>query len=94
MITSVASLLWLVVALFYIFETCSVTWFGRIAWLDNGFFQGAGIISSVAGLVVGVAGEVTLGRGGWIGHRTSQSISKFTLERLSKHDRPRPWSRQ
>jgi protein-S-isoprenylcysteine O-methyltransferase Ste14 len=61
-VTSGASLLWLVVALFYIFEARSVTWFGRIAWLDNSVIKGVGITSSTVGLVVGVAGEVALGK--------------------------------
>jgi len=60
-VTSGASLLWLVVALFYIFEARSVTWFGRIALLDNGVAKGIGIVSSTVGLVVGIAGEVALG---------------------------------
>jgi protein-S-isoprenylcysteine O-methyltransferase Ste14 len=59
--TSGASLLWLVVTLFYIFEARSVTWFGRIALLDNGVVKGIGIASSTVGLVVGIAGEVALG---------------------------------
>ena len=53
-VTSSASLLWLVVALFYIFEARSVTWLGRIAWLDNGVVTGLGIASSIVGLVAGV----------------------------------------
>ena len=60
-VTSGASLLWLVVTLFYIFEARSVTWFGRIALLDNGVVKGVGIASSIIGLVVGIAGEVALG---------------------------------
>lgn len=60
-VTSCASLLWLVVTLFYIFEAHSVTWFGRIAWLDNGMFKGAGIVISTVGLLVGIAGEAGLG---------------------------------
>jgi uncharacterized membrane protein len=59
-VTSSASLLWLVVALFYTFEARSVTWFGRIAWLDNNLVKGVGIASSTIGLVVGIAGEVGL----------------------------------
>ena len=60
-VTSCASLLWLVVTLFYIFEARSMTWFGRIAWLDNCVFKGAGIVLSTVGLLVGIAGEVALG---------------------------------
>jgi protein-S-isoprenylcysteine O-methyltransferase Ste14 len=60
-VTSGASLLWLVVVLFYIFEVHSVAWFGRIPWLDNGVVKGVGITSSTVGLVVGVAGEMALG---------------------------------
>jgi protein-S-isoprenylcysteine O-methyltransferase Ste14 len=60
-VTSSASLLWLVVALFYIFEARSVAWFGRIAWLDSSVVKGVGIASSTVGLVVGIAGEVALG---------------------------------
>ena len=60
-VTSCASMLWLVVTLFYIFEAHSVTWFGSIAWLDNGVFKRAGIVSSAVGLLVGIAGEAALG---------------------------------
>lgn len=60
-VTSSASLLWLVVTLLYIFEARSVTWFGRIALLDNGIIKGVGIALSTIGLLVGIAGEVTLG---------------------------------
>jgi protein-S-isoprenylcysteine O-methyltransferase Ste14 len=60
-VTSSASLLWLVVTLFYIFEARSVIWFGRIALLDNGVVKGVGIASSTVGLLVGIAGEVALG---------------------------------
>ncbi len=60
-VTSGASLLWLVVTLIYIFEARSTTWFGRIALLDNGVVKGVGIVSCTVGLVVGIAGEVTLG---------------------------------
>lgn len=60
-VTSSASLLWLGVTLFYIFEARSVTWFGRVALLDNGVVKGVGIASSIVGLVVGIAGEVALG---------------------------------
>jgi protein-S-isoprenylcysteine O-methyltransferase Ste14 len=59
--TSGVSFLWLIVALFYIFEARSVTWFGRIAWLDSSVVKGVGIASSIVGLAVGIAGEVTLG---------------------------------
>ena len=60
-VTSGASMLWLVVTLLYILETRSVTWFGRIDLLDNGVVKGVGIVSSTVGLVVGIAGEVALG---------------------------------
>jgi protein-S-isoprenylcysteine O-methyltransferase Ste14 len=60
-ITSGASLLWLVVMLFYIYEVHSVSWFGRITLLDHGVVKGVGITSSLVGLVVGIAGEVALG---------------------------------
>ena len=60
-VTSTASLLWLVVTLFYIFEARSVTWFWRIAFLDTAVVKGIGIASSTVGLVVSIAGEVTLG---------------------------------
>jgi protein-S-isoprenylcysteine O-methyltransferase Ste14 len=60
-VTSSASLLWLVVTLFYIFEVRSVTWFGRIALLDNGVIRGVGIALSTIGLLVGIVGEVALG---------------------------------
>ena len=60
-VTSSASLLWLVVTLFYIFESRSVTWFGHIAWLDSSVVKGIGIASSIIGLIVGIAGEVSLG---------------------------------
>jgi protein-S-isoprenylcysteine O-methyltransferase Ste14 len=60
-VTSGASLLWLVVTLFYIFEIRSVSWFGRIDFLDHGVVKGVGIASSTIGLVVSIAGEVALG---------------------------------
>jgi protein-S-isoprenylcysteine O-methyltransferase Ste14 len=60
-VTSGASLLWLVVALFYIFEVRSVAWFGRIDWLDYSVVKGMGVALSTIGLVVGIAGEVALG---------------------------------
>jgi protein-S-isoprenylcysteine O-methyltransferase Ste14 len=60
-VTSGASLLWLVVALFYTFEVRSVAWFGRIDWLDHSVVKGMGIALSTIGLVVGIAGEVALG---------------------------------
>jgi protein-S-isoprenylcysteine O-methyltransferase Ste14 len=59
--TSGATLLWLLVALFYVLDARSVTWFGRIAVLDNGIVEGLGIALSAVGLVVGIAGEVALG---------------------------------
>ena len=75
MLTSSASLLWLGVTLFYIIDARSVTWFGRIALLDNGAIKGVGMLAGTLGLVVCVAGEATLGesfcvafpggRGGW-----------------------------
>ncbi len=60
-VTSSASLLWLVVTLLYIFEPHSATWFGSIALLDNGVIRGVGIALSTIGLLVGIAGEMTLG---------------------------------
>jgi len=60
-VTSVASLLWLGVTLCYVFEARSVTQFGRIAFLDYGAIKGVGITLSTIGLLVGIAGEVTLG---------------------------------
>jgi protein-S-isoprenylcysteine O-methyltransferase Ste14 len=60
-VTSGASLLWLVVTLFYIFEIRSVSWFGRIDFLDHGVVKGVGFASSTIGLVVSIAGEVALG---------------------------------
>ena len=60
-VTAVASLLWLVVTLLYIFDARSVVWFGRIAFLDNDVAKGLGIAVSTAGLLVGIAGEVALG---------------------------------
>jgi protein-S-isoprenylcysteine O-methyltransferase Ste14 len=56
-----ASLLWLVVTLFYILEARSVSWFGRITLLDNKMIQGVGIASSIFGLLVSIAGEFALG---------------------------------
>jgi protein-S-isoprenylcysteine O-methyltransferase Ste14 len=61
-VTSGASLLWLVVALFYIFEARSVIWFGRIAFLDRGVFKGVGLASSTVGLAGSIAGEAALGK--------------------------------
>jgi protein-S-isoprenylcysteine O-methyltransferase Ste14 len=61
MITSGASLLWLAVALFYIFEARSVTWFGRITLLDHDVVKGLGLIVSAVGLLVGIAGQITMG---------------------------------
>jgi protein-S-isoprenylcysteine O-methyltransferase Ste14 len=60
-VTSVATLLWLVVTLLYIFDARSVVWFGRIAFLDNGVAKGLGIALSTVGVLVGIAGEVALG---------------------------------
>jgi protein-S-isoprenylcysteine O-methyltransferase Ste14 len=60
-VTSSASLLWLGVTLFYIFEARSVTWFGRIVLLDHTVFKGVGIALSTIGLLVGIAGEMALG---------------------------------
>ncbi|MBL7064700.1 MAG: DUF1295 domain-containing protein [Anaerolineae bacterium] len=60
-VTTVATLLWLTVTLFYVFDAHSVAWFGRIALLDNDVAQGVGIALCVGGLLVGVVGEVTLG---------------------------------
>lgn len=60
-ITTVASLLWLVVTLLYIFDARSVVWFGRIAFLDNDVAKGFGIVLSTVGVLVGIAGEVALG---------------------------------
>jgi protein-S-isoprenylcysteine O-methyltransferase Ste14 len=60
-VTSSASLLWLAVTLFYVFEARSVTWFGRIAFLDHTVIKGVGIALSVIGLLVGIAGEMALG---------------------------------
>jgi protein-S-isoprenylcysteine O-methyltransferase Ste14 len=60
-VTTVASLLWLVVTLLYIFDVRSVVWFGRIAFLDNDVAKGLGIALSTVGVLVGIAGEVALG---------------------------------
>ena len=57
-----ATLLWLVVTLFYIIDTNSVTWFGRIALLDNGVVRGVGIASSSLGMLISILGEVALGQ--------------------------------
>jgi protein-S-isoprenylcysteine O-methyltransferase Ste14 len=61
LVTSGASLLWVIVTLFYIFEARSVDWFGRITLLDHSGIKAAGIALSIAGLLVCVAGEVALG---------------------------------
>jgi len=61
MITSGASLLWLAVALFYIFEARSVTWFGRIALLDHDVVKVIGLAVSALGLLVGIVGQITMG---------------------------------
>ena len=60
-INTVATLLWLAVTLFYIFDARSVVWFGRIAFLDNDVAKGLGMAVCIIGLLVGIAGEVTLG---------------------------------
>jgi len=60
-VTSGATLLWLVVALFYIFEARSVTWFVRISLLDNGVVKAVGVSFCTIGLVVCIAGEAALG---------------------------------
>jgi protein-S-isoprenylcysteine O-methyltransferase Ste14 len=60
-ITSGASLLWLTVALFFVFDDRSVTWFGRIALLDDGVVKILGLAVSVVGLLVGIAGQITMG---------------------------------
>ena len=60
-VTSGATLLWLVVALFYVFEARSVIWFGQIPQLESSLVKWAGVASSTLGLVVGIAGEVALG---------------------------------
>ncbi len=60
-ITSGASLLWLTVALVYIIDARSVTWFGRITLLDYDVVKGIGIAVSVAGLLVGIVGQITMG---------------------------------
>ncbi|MGD8457079.1 MAG: isoprenylcysteine carboxylmethyltransferase family protein [Anaerolineales bacterium] len=59
-VTSGATLLWLVVTLFYIFEARSINWFGRIAILDYDIAKGVGFVISIIGLIVSAAGEVTL----------------------------------
>ncbi len=60
-ITSIASLLWLAVALFYIVDVRSVVWFGRITMLDHGLFKGIGLAVSAVGLLVGIVGQITMG---------------------------------
>jgi protein-S-isoprenylcysteine O-methyltransferase Ste14 len=60
-VTSGASLLWLVVALLYTFKVQSVVWFRRIDCLDHSVVKGMGIALSAIGLVVGIAGEAALG---------------------------------
>ena len=60
-VTTVATLLWLVVTLLYIFDAHSVLWFGRIAFLDSDVAKGLGIAFSTVGVLVGIAGEVVLG---------------------------------
>jgi protein-S-isoprenylcysteine O-methyltransferase Ste14 len=60
-INTVATLLWLAVMLLYILDARSVVRFGRIAFLDNDVAKGLGIVLSTVGLLVGIAGEVTLG---------------------------------
>ena len=54
-VTTVATLLWLVVTLLYIFDARSVVWFGRIAFLDNDVAKGFGIVLSTVGVLVGIA---------------------------------------
>jgi protein-S-isoprenylcysteine O-methyltransferase Ste14 len=61
LVTSGASLLWVIVTLLYIFEARSVDWFGRITLLDHSGIKATGIALSIAGLLVCVAGEVGLG---------------------------------
>ncbi len=61
MITSGASLFWLAVALFYIFDSRSVTWFGRIALLDDDLVKVIGLAVSLVGLLMGIAGQITMG---------------------------------
>jgi protein-S-isoprenylcysteine O-methyltransferase Ste14 len=61
MVTSGASLFWLAVALFYIFDARSVTWFGRIALLDHDVVKGIGLAVSAVGLLVGITGQITMG---------------------------------
>ena len=53
--------LWLAVAVCYVFDARSVAWFGRFACLDNAAAKGLGIVLWVIGMLVGLAGEVTLG---------------------------------
>ena len=60
-VTTVATLLWLVVTLLYIFDARSVVWFGHIACLDNDVIKGVGMVVSTAGVLVGIIGEVALG---------------------------------
>ncbi len=60
-VTTVATLLWLAVMLLCIFDARSIAWFGRIAFLDNDVAKGLGIALCTIGLLVGIAGEVTLG---------------------------------
>jgi len=60
-VTTVATLLWLVVTLLYIFDARSVVWFGRLAFLDSDVAKGLGIAFSTVGVLVGIAGEVVLG---------------------------------
>jgi protein-S-isoprenylcysteine O-methyltransferase Ste14 len=60
-VTTIATLLWLVVTLLYIFDARSVVWFGRIAFLDNDIAKGLGIALSTVGVLVGIAGEMALG---------------------------------
>lgn len=60
-VITVATLLWLAVTLLYIFEAHSIVWFGRIALLDNDVAKGMGMALYTIGLLVNIAGEVTLG---------------------------------
>jgi protein-S-isoprenylcysteine O-methyltransferase Ste14 len=59
-VTTVATLLWLIVTLLYIFDARSVVWFRRIAFLDNDVAKGLGIAVCTIGVLGGVAGEVAL----------------------------------
>lgn len=60
-VTALATLLWLAVTLLYVFNTRSVARLGRLAFLEAKAVTGVGIGLCLTGLVIGVAGEVTLG---------------------------------